>query len=124
MNQEHSANSGNTLLMFLAGAAVGGAVVALTTPKRGSDLRKGISRFAGKAKDQVHDWVDSASGAMEGMMATGKENAETAIKQGKTKAEEVAGKAEYAWKDVKKGASSAASDLKDGLTAADRDLQT
>lgn len=90
-------------------------MAALTTPKRGSDLRKNLSRFAGKAKDQVHDWADSASGAVEGMTATG---------QVRSKAEEVTDKAQDAWKDVKKGASNAGSELKEGLSAADRDLRT
>lgn len=115
MNHEPSSSPGNTLLTFLAGAAVGGVVVALTTPKRGSDLRKDLSRFAGKAKDHVHDWADSASGAVEGMTATG---------QGSGKAEEMAGKAQDAWKDVKKTASNAGSELKEGLTAAGRELRT
>lgn len=124
MNHEPSSRPGTTLLTFLAGAAVGGVVVALTTPKRGSDFRKDIRRFGGKAKDHLNDWVDSASGAVEGIMATGKETAETATRQGKVKAEEMAGKAEDAWKDVKKSASSAGSDLKEGLSAAGRDLRT
>lgn len=115
MNQELSSSPGNTLLTFLAGAAVGGVVVALTTPKRGSDLRKDLSRFAGKAKDQVHDWADAASGAVEGMTAPG---------QVKGKAEDMGGRAQEAWKDVKKTASNAGSEVKEGLSLAGKDLRT
>lgn len=124
MNHEPSSNPGNALMTFLAGAAIGGVVVALTTPKRGSDLRKDIRRFGGKAKDHLSDWVDSASGAVEGIITHGKETAEAATRQGKGKAEDMAGKAEDAWKDVKKSASSAGSELKDGLSAVGRDLRT
>ena len=119
MNQEPSMKPHHNLLTFLAGAALGGIVVALTTPKRGSDLRMDITRLGGKAKNQIDDWVDSASGAVEGLRANWKENGETALKE---KAGEVAVKAEDAWKDVKKGASSAGSDFKAGLTAAAKEL--
>ena len=124
MSQEPSVNQGSTFLTFLAGAALGGVVVALTTPKRGSDLRKDISRLSGKAKDQIDDWVDSASGAVEGIKTSWKENGETAIREVKAKAGDVVAKSEDAWKDVKSGASSAGSDFKSGLSVANRDLHT
>lgn len=124
MSQEPSVNEGFSFLTLLAGVVLGGIIVALTTPKRGSDLRKDLSRLGVKAKDHLDDWVDSASGAVEGMKSSWKENGETAIRDVKGKAGEVAGKTEDAWKDVKSGASSAASDIKSGLTAANRDLHT
>lgn len=43
---------GTNLLIFLAGAAVGAAVVALTTPKTGAELRGDIKDFGGKVRDK------------------------------------------------------------------------
>lgn len=124
MSYKLSSNSANTLLAFLAGAALGGIVVALTTPKRGSELRNDLNRLGSKAKDQVADWVESASDAMEAFSATGSEMTDKAAGQIKVKAEELAGKGEHAWKDVKKAASQAGNDLKDGFTAAGKELRT
>lgn len=46
-------NIGSSLLIFLAGAAVGAAVVALTTPKTGPELRGDLKDMGGRLKDQV-----------------------------------------------------------------------
>lgn len=43
---------GTSLLLFLAGAAVGAAVVALTTPKTGPELRGDLKGFGNKIKDR------------------------------------------------------------------------
>lgn len=124
MNYRISSNPATTFLAFLAGAALGGVVVALTTPKRGADLRQDLSRLGGQAKDQVGEWAEAASGAMEEITTVGKEKADHATAQVKAKAEEVADKGQQAWKEIKKGTSSAGSDLKDGLTAAGKELRT
>lgn len=44
---------GTPLLLFLAGAAVGAVVVALTTPKRGSELRGDLRDLGNRLKDRV-----------------------------------------------------------------------
>lgn len=44
---------GTSLLIFLAGAAVGAAVVALTTPKTGPQLRGDLKDLGGKVRDRV-----------------------------------------------------------------------
>lgn len=44
---------GTSLLLFLAGAAVGAAVVALTTPKTGPELRGDLRDLGGKVRDRV-----------------------------------------------------------------------
>lgn len=46
-------NLGTSLLVFLAGAAVGAAVVALTTPKTGAEVRGDLKDMGHKLKDQV-----------------------------------------------------------------------
>lgn len=53
MNHENN-NLGTNLLVFLAGAAVGAAVVALTTPKTGPELRKDINDLGHKLKDHAN----------------------------------------------------------------------
>lgn len=53
MNDNHS-SLGTNLLIFLAGAAVGAAVVALTTPKSGPELRHDLNDLGHKLKDRVH----------------------------------------------------------------------
>ena len=45
--------STGTLLLFLAGAAVGAAVVALTTPKTGAELRGDFKGLGNRLKDRA-----------------------------------------------------------------------
>lgn len=44
---------GTPLLIFLAGAAVGAAIVALTTPKTGPELRGDLKDLGIRMKDRV-----------------------------------------------------------------------
>ncbi len=50
---EERGSLGTSMLVFLAGAAVGAAVVALTTPKTGPELRGDIKGFGNKIKDRL-----------------------------------------------------------------------
>ena len=50
---EERGSLGTTLVVFLAGAAVGAAVVALLTPKSGPDLRADLLDLGGKLKQRV-----------------------------------------------------------------------
>ena len=52
MSDEHG-SIGTPLLIFLAGAAVGAAIVALTTPKSGPELRGNLKDLSGKVKDRI-----------------------------------------------------------------------
>jgi len=121
MNNESEVGR-NTLLAFLAGAAVGGVVVALTTRKDGATLRKDLRELGAQAKDRMEDWMASASSAVERIGSSLNQEATEASRQVKAQSGEGANKAEEAWKEVKKGASNAGSDLKDGLRAANREL--
>lgn len=56
-----SSTYGSTLLIFLAGAAVGAVVVALTTPKTGPELRGDLKDLTLRAKRKVGDLADDAS---------------------------------------------------------------
>ena len=44
---------GTSIMIFLAGAAVGAAIVALTTPKTGPELRKDLRDIGGRLKDRM-----------------------------------------------------------------------
>jgi gas vesicle protein len=44
---------GTPLLLFLAGAGVGAAIVALTTPKSGRELRNDLKDLSNKFKHHV-----------------------------------------------------------------------
>lgn len=51
MREEH-ASLGTSFLVFLAGATVGAVVVALTTPKTGSELRGDLKGLGNKIRDR------------------------------------------------------------------------
>ena len=65
MSQESANTSpvGPLLLTFIAGAALGAVVVALTTPKTGPELRSDLKRLGRKAKDRAGEWAEEARGA-------------------------------------------------------------
>jgi gas vesicle protein len=46
---------GTNLLVFLLGAAAGAVLVALTTPKSGTDLRADIKGLAGRLKRKARE---------------------------------------------------------------------
>ena len=49
---EERASLGTSLLIFLAGAAVGAAIAALTTPKAGPELRGDLKGLGHRIKDR------------------------------------------------------------------------
>ena len=61
--QADLAQSSGLLLTFLAGAAVGAVVVALTAPKTGPELCGDLKGFARRAKQEAGDMADEACGA-------------------------------------------------------------
>jgi hypothetical protein len=50
---EERGSLGTSLLIFLAGAALGAAIVALTTPKTGPELRGDLKGLGGRVKDRL-----------------------------------------------------------------------
>lgn len=56
---------GTSLLIFLAGAAVGAAVVALTTPKTGPELRDDLAGLGRDLKDRAARLRKKACGCEE-----------------------------------------------------------
>jgi gas vesicle protein len=70
MNPEKmSSTAGPMIWTFLAGAAVGAVVVALTTPKTGSQLRGDLKGMARRARRQAGDLAEDASEAWDGLKA-------------------------------------------------------
>ena len=63
MNPEKPPATGTFFLTFLAGAALGAVVVALTTPKSGPELREDLCAFRRRAQRKAHRLATSASGA-------------------------------------------------------------
>jgi len=112
----------NLLLTFLAGATLGGVVAALTTPKRGADLRKDLARLGGRAKDQVSEWAETATEAMAEATTPGKGRAVNAAEALQAEAETAAVKGRSAWREIKKGTTSAGNEIKEGIAAAAKEL--
>lgn len=61
MSESKTSPYGLTLLTFLAGAAVGAVVVALTTPKTGPELRGNLKDLTRRAKCKAGELADDAS---------------------------------------------------------------
>jgi gas vesicle protein len=78
------------VLTFIAGAALGAVVMALSTPKSGPELRGDLKDLARRAKRKVGDYADDASEALDDL----KDRAVLAVD------------------DLKRGVSDAANDLR------------
>ena len=112
MSQETASSRNNTMLAFIAGAAVGAVIVALTTPKRGSELREDLAGMGRRAKGKMDDLAQQGTQAWEAFKDDASESGQ-----------DLREKASEAWQEVKKGASRASSELKQGLGDAAKDLR-
>ena len=63
MSQNDTPSVVPVLLTFLAGAAIGAIVVALTTPKSGPRLRKELGDLARCGEDKAHEIAEPLPGA-------------------------------------------------------------
>jgi gas vesicle protein len=52
MNQENTASGTVAVMSFIAGAAVGALVVALTTPRTGQEIRSDLKALGRRAKER------------------------------------------------------------------------
>ena len=110
MDQEQTTSTTTTttaLLAFFAGAALGAAVVALATPKKGRELREDISGFGRRVKGRIDHLAQRSTRALEAFKATPAPRPDYLRNQ-----------ASAAWQDLKEGATRAGSDLKHGMNAA------
>lgn len=53
MPDTHDSSMGTVLTAFLAGAAVGAIIVALTTPKRGEELREDLADLLDRFRNHL-----------------------------------------------------------------------
>jgi gas vesicle protein len=65
MQEQASGSVGNVLLAFLAGAALGGLVVALITPKSGEDLRADIKGLGNRMKEKAGEALAAAGSSID-----------------------------------------------------------
>jgi gas vesicle protein len=63
MSTENPSSLGTLTLTFLAGAAVGAVVMALTSPKSGPELRGSLETMARRAKRKAGHLADDAGDA-------------------------------------------------------------
>ncbi len=61
MNEQKPSSIGPMLITFLAGAAVGAVVVALTTPKSGPELRGDLKDLTWRARRRAGELAEDAS---------------------------------------------------------------
>lgn len=90
MSEPKTSSYGTTLITFLAGAAVGAVVVALTTPKTGPELRGDLKDLTGRAKRRAGELAAGASDTWE----------------------DLKGRTGLAAADLKRGVTDAANDLR------------
>lgn len=110
MNERSNSALGTSILSFLAGAALGAVVVALTTPRKGADLREDLSDLGSRAKARLKGIAQRGARAVE----AAEEAAEPSLGD----------QAGMAWKDLKRGAARAGKDLKEGLGEVQQDLRS
>lgn len=65
MSEDRGSSLGNLLVAFLAGAAVGAAVVLLTSPKSGAEMRETLADFGKELGQKLKDAVGTSSGDAE-----------------------------------------------------------
>lgn len=90
MNEPKPSSFGPALLTFLAGAAVGAVVVALTTPKTGPELRGNLKDLTLRAKRRAEELSEDAGDTWD----------------------DLKGRATHASADLKRGLDAAAADLR------------
>jgi len=77
MMHESNANSvGESLMLFVAGAAIGGLLVALNTPKTGSELREDLRAWGRKARNRAEGLTEDAEGAWEKLKGKARDTGE------------------------------------------------
>jgi gas vesicle protein len=60
MTESSNQSIGSAMLMFAAGVAIGGLLVALNTPKTGPELREDLRRMGRRARDRAEDLGEEA----------------------------------------------------------------
>ncbi|MGA2083760.1 MAG: YtxH domain-containing protein [Holophaga sp.] len=63
MREYDGGSIGTSLMLFVAGAAIGGLLVALNTPKTGPELREDIRDLGRRARRKAEGLAEDAEGA-------------------------------------------------------------
>jgi gas vesicle protein len=63
MRETNGGSMGESLMLFVAGAAIGGLLVALNTPKTGPELREDLKGLGRKARKRAEGLAEDAEGA-------------------------------------------------------------
>ena len=63
MSGNSGSSIGESLMLFVAGAAIGGLLVALNTPRTGPELREDLKALGRKARNRAEDLAEDAEGA-------------------------------------------------------------
>lgn len=63
MRETNGGSFGESLMLFVAGAAIGGLLVALNTPKTGPELREDLKGLGRRAKNKAEGLAEDAEGA-------------------------------------------------------------
>jgi gas vesicle protein len=80
MRENNGSSIAEALMLFVAGAAVGGLLVALNTPKTGPELREDLKGMGRRAKGKAEGLAEDAEGAWEKLKGKAGETGE-AVKQ-------------------------------------------
>jgi gas vesicle protein len=78
MRESQSGSMGESLMLFLAGAAIGGLLVALNTPKTGEELREDLKGLGRRAQRKASGLAEDMEGAWERLKEAGGEAGDAA----------------------------------------------
>ena len=81
MHENNGSSIGEALLLLVAGAAIGGLLVALNTPKTGPELREDLKGMGRRAKGKAEGLAEDAEGAWDKLKGKA-EAAGEAVQQG------------------------------------------
>jgi hypothetical protein len=76
MRENNGGSIGEALMLFVAGAAIGGLLVALNTPKTGPELREDLKGLGRRARNKAEGLAEDAEGAWDRLKGKGAEAAE------------------------------------------------
>jgi gas vesicle protein len=80
MRENYGGSMGESLMLFAAGAAIGGLLVALNTPKTGPELREDLKGLGRRARAKAEGLGEDAEGAWAKLKGKAAEAGET-VKQ-------------------------------------------
>jgi gas vesicle protein len=76
MRETNGGSMGESLMLFVAGAAIGGLLVALNTPKTGAELREDLKGLGRKASKRAEGLAEDAEGAWDRLKGSARETGE------------------------------------------------